>query len=118
MCRRSMSRSVLTGPTMGALAIVTKKQISLLDGPALAENERALDDVFQLSYISRPGVLAQASDGGIAELAGDAPIACTDAIDEITGEKRDIFAPLTQGRKTNRKYVQTVIRDHHEIHHS
>src|SRR3712207_8519294 len=64
---------------------------------------RSLDDVAQLAHVAGPGIRDQLGHGGgmqplhiLAEFLG---VPC----DEVPGDERDIFGPLTQGdRKSTR----------------
>ena len=69
-----------------------------------------LDGIFQLTYISRPGVVQHAS----FRIAGDAYHAASHfsavLADEVTGQRWNILAALAQRRHLLGNYVEAVIQ--------
>ncbi len=75
----------------------------------MRENDRALDEIFQLAYISRPVPARQPFHSGSRNGFDLLLHAASVLLREVAHQERDIVRPFPQGRNANGEYVQTVI---------
>src|SRR5215470_4210458 len=72
-------------------------------------NERALDDVLELPHVAGPRMMLKDRHRFIGD-DGDVPAQRLLPLpDDGPDERRDVFPPLTERRKTNGKYVEPVV---------
>src|SRR6266702_2022591 len=82
------------------------RQVAQADYITISHYEQPFDTVFQLPYVSRPGVRDQGFKGVFVK--GDLVAAVLAA--EISDKKRNVLAPLPQRRQVNRNDCQPVIK--------
>jgi len=75
---------------------------------ASAHRERVLDRVFQLSYVTGPGVCHQHSHRIACESARRLAMMLSELLQEVVNKKRNILAPVLQVRQKHRDNVEPV----------
>ncbi len=84
-----------------------------MNGPdhALVDrDDQPLDQILKLSNVSRPGVLLQRLDRCRRQDLLVAPVFRAERPKEHRGDEREIFWPVTQGRKGDRDHRETVVQ--------
>src|SRR5262245_53405850 len=79
--------------------------MSLLEGGALRQNERTLDDVAQLAHVARPVMRAQRRERIVRQSDGWAPSCAARLLHERSRERFDLAAP----------FAKRGDRDHHHV---
>ena len=79
-----------------------------LNHVASADNDRAFDDVLQLSNIARPAVSFQRAHGVLREAKGAATFCLGVPLDEVVGKNWNVPVPLAESRKLESSDVQPV----------
>src|SRR4051812_3798919 len=75
---------------------------------AIADDDRALDHVFQLSNISRPAVPLQRTHGILRQTQVGTIFPIGVALHEVVGENRDIAIALAEGGQLDARDIQPV----------
>src|SRR5438093_2147684 len=87
-----------------------ERQISQADQSAVAREYGAPDSVFQFGSISRPGILPEQIEDFLRK-AGDLAFGYRSIkIHQILRYERNVVQPLSQGWRSNRSHVQTIVQ--------
>ena len=83
---------------------------TLIDGEILrvAHDDRSLDDILQLTNISRPGVRLQECQTFLVNAADALSCFLRKTVDEVRNQHRNVFLTFPQRRNLDRKNIEPV----------
>src|SRR5690606_30982450 len=86
------------------------RQVLALEALAVAEQNRALHDVLELTDVAWPGVLGEQR----LRIGGDPTYllaqASVEALEEVLDQGRDVLRTFAEGRESNRDYVEPIVQ--------
>jgi len=85
------------------------RQISSREHRRGAPDHRALDDVAQLSNVSRPRMSSEGIQAVLAHTLDSLPVFPVEFLDEVLDEQRQILEPVSQRRQLDGVNVKTVV---------
>src|SRR5258707_471314 len=76
----------------------------------LRNDNGALDHVLQFADVAGPRILDQRRNGFGRDGIDSLPHLPAVLLYEVSHEQRNVFGPLTQGRNSHWKYVETIVQ--------
>ncbi len=80
-----------------------------VQGAPLRKDDGALNDVLELAHISRPVMGCQLAQGHLSQARGPAVHSRSALSDEMGGQLRNVFTPLTQRRNVDREHAEAIV---------
>ncbi|MNZ76037.1 hypothetical protein D3C78_945310 [compost metagenome] len=75
---------------------------------AVGKDHPALNDVFQLADVARPGILLAGLDGAVGQAKGLLAVLVVELLEKVFDQQWDVLTALTQRRYLHREHIETV----------